>query len=1198
MKKIYFFLATLLGMFGLMNASAQTYVDWEPDYDNPLIEEVWQFSSPMSDSDEGNFYALLDRLSECPEDQHPGNDFWHSSWHGVSPELGSHYFQVEMLDPENLPEEIVFVFTRRPASYDHTTEWSVRGTNDPDATKDACTELAYIITPYSSNTETLTSDRFNPGNFKYLRFYSEHQGGPDPAYYDRTYFHLARFQLYPVKAIDEWEAAYNMLSEAFNKYVVYAEPDYFPIGHQPGQYGEAEVLKLQEAVETLNVYLEEMPQEELEKLTKAKADELINACEEAYQAVLASKVTFSLASGYYRIKAGMEYINSVVIGQDEEGNDITEDQVRQKYMMGHKQNGKLYGIWWDLETFNESEDQPEDGIAGQARVLWKIENKGDGTYDFVSMYHDGRFKNVARSTEVEMDPASENLMAIEPVYTTDEGITYVNIRVATQNGADGLFLHQNGHSDGKGQNGFLVGWYNTWSDTAGPQASEWYFEKVDDAEAEKIIEDWAPYKDKQALIGRIADMITEAKEKLKIAKDVSQIKLITSADQLSSPCSDVDEGQHIEYLIDGDTGNFWHTDWHGNFTTEEHHYLQVELADPIPAEVYFQFTRRKTDNNHITKWSVYGTNEDNFDLTQADIEKLAEFDTPYGSNTETIASAPFESKGYKYLRFYCEATSNSGNSSFWHASEFMVCYDEDNPQSQYVALGTTAKNLENIVSAIEAKETADRTIEDYNTLKSILDAFNEKFVDPAALREQIAKVDGHSSQIAVGTQPGFWPDNSTGETLDNTVLAAKAYDESGNYTPEQSEDFIAQLKAADEAISAAAIKIQEGKWYRIRFGTEEEYEANNWPTGGNEEDVDDAGNVRNEALFGKYLVVADYEDGVVQIEPDVVALGYNAFLDAEEDIVDKDMSLWRFVNVGDSAYVIQNKATGLFIHGGGNVTMSASPSLFTQLIAGQGTNSFIAQRVDGQTISPLHAARNYNVLCTWGSLQDDGIWQGMGTKDGRRACFFVEEVEDVESSYDGTEFNIAATPGTVRTYCFPTAIKGETGMYELMKAETTDEGISLTICPVKEVAAGAPFIFITEGEASEDAEADLLPFTHGYDIVTEPLAKNGLTGALYQTTVGKGVITLSNGKFAVTKSPSATTPDCSAYIVNGEEGFADVPVTITIDMEGDNIQAALENVARTSDIYTIDGRLVGKGNINSLRNKGIYIVGGTKVIVK
>ncbi len=1206
MKKIYFFLATLFGMFGLMNVSAQTYVDWEPDYDNPLIEEVWQFSSPMSDSDEGNFYALLDRLSECPEDQHPNNDFWHSSWHGVSPELGSHYFQVEMLDPENLPEEIVFVFTRRPASYDHTTEWSVRGTNDPDATKDACTELAYIITPYSSNNETLTSDKFNPGNFKYLRFYSEHQGGPDPKYYDRTYFHLARFQIYPVKAIDEWEAAYNMLSEAFNKYVVYAEPDYFPIGHQPGQYGEAEVLKLQEAVETLNVYLEEMPQEELEKLTKAKADELIKACEDAYQAVLATKVTFSLPSGYYRIKAGMEYINSVVVGQDEEGNDITEDKVRQKYMMGHKQDGKLWAIWRDLDRYLESEDQPKDGITGQARVLWKIENKGDGTYDFVSMYHDGRFKNVARSTSVEMDPASENLMAIEPVYSTDEGITYVNIRVSTQNGGDGLFLHQNNHNNGTGGDGFLVGWYSTWSDTSGPQASEWYFEKVDDAEAEKIIEEWEPYKNEQAMILKIKDLVAEGNEKLEIAKDVAHVKVITDASQMTSPYSQNDlgggDGGNLKdgVLIDGKTDTYWHSVWsakEGNVVPEGRHYLQVELPEDFDAsqKIYMKFTRRATDSNHITQWTIRGTNDGEYSEEDG-CEELLIVDTPYGNNKETLQSDLFDTKGYKYIRFY--QSGNSSSAAFFHLSEFQLYYDLENPQSQYKALSTTAKNLENKISELEAKEDKDLTIDDYNQIKTLLDAFNAKFVDPAPLREQIAKVEGNSSIIAVGTQPGFWPDNKTGETLDNTVLAAKAYDESGYYTPERSKEFIDDLKAADDAIIDAAIKVKEGKWYRIRFGTEEEYEANNWPTGGNEEEVDDAGNVRNEALFGKYLVVADYEDGVVQIEPDVVALGYNAFLDAEEDIVDKDMSLWRFVNVGDSAYVIQNKATGLFIHGGGNVTMSASPSLFTQLIAGQGTNSFIAQRVDGQTISPLHAARNYNVLCTWGSLQDDGIWQGMGTKDGRRACFFVEEVEDVDKDFDGTEFNIAATPGTVRTYCFPTAIKGETGMYELMKAETTDAGISLTLCPVKEVAAGAPFIFITEGEATEGAEEDLIPFTHGYDIVKEPLAKNGLTGALYETTVGKGVITLSNGKFSVTKSPSAKTPDCSAYIVNGEEGFEDKPVTITIDIDGDNIQAALENVARTGNIYTIDGRLVGKGNINSLRNKGIYIVNGTKVIVK
>ncbi|MBR6459424.1 MAG: hypothetical protein IKS49_04585, partial [Actinomycetaceae bacterium] len=79
MKKIYLLFVSLLGLFGQVNLYAQD--DYEADFDNPLITEVEQFSSPYSDEGEGNFYSLLDRLDECPEDQHPNNDFWHSDWH-------------------------------------------------------------------------------------------------------------------------------------------------------------------------------------------------------------------------------------------------------------------------------------------------------------------------------------------------------------------------------------------------------------------------------------------------------------------------------------------------------------------------------------------------------------------------------------------------------------------------------------------------------------------------------------------------------------------------------------------------------------------------------------------------------------------------------------------------------------------------------------------------------------------------------------------------------------------------------------------------------------------------------------------------------------------------------------------------------------------------------------------------------------
>lgn len=62
-------------------------------------------------------------------------------------------------------------------------------------------------------------------------------------------------------------------------------------------------------------------------------------------------------------------------------------------------------------------------------------------------------------------------------------------------------------------------------------------------------------------------------------------KLITNNAQLTSPCGDSSEGQHIEYLLDGDINTMWHSDWHGAYTAGAH-YVQVELVEPIGANAH------------------------------------------------------------------------------------------------------------------------------------------------------------------------------------------------------------------------------------------------------------------------------------------------------------------------------------------------------------------------------------------------------------------------------------------------------------------------------------------------------------------------------------------------------------------------------------------------------------------------------------
>ncbi len=166
-------------------------------YELPLITDVAQFSSPMSDSKQGNFYSLLDKLDECPENQHPTDDFWHSDWHNGTPSLGSHYFQVEMPDGYDKGCDLLyFQFTRRATPDDQTTKWSIRGTNNPNANKVDCEELLFAYTPYTDNTKTINSQPFAHKGYKYLRFYSEEQQGEK--HWNRGFFHISRFQIYPV----------------------------------------------------------------------------------------------------------------------------------------------------------------------------------------------------------------------------------------------------------------------------------------------------------------------------------------------------------------------------------------------------------------------------------------------------------------------------------------------------------------------------------------------------------------------------------------------------------------------------------------------------------------------------------------------------------------------------------------------------------------------------------------------------------------------------------------------------------------------------------------------------------------------------------------------------------------------------------------------------------------------------------------
>ncbi len=1015
-----------------------------------------------------------------------------------------------------------------------------------------------------------------------------------------------------VKKQGEAKAALQALQQVLTTYQDYK----FLTGSEPGNYDEAKVEAFQDAIDAAleadgNPDLDGLPDAELATMYR----EMAQAIKDAYEAVLASRNTvYNIADGYYRLKTGLVYSANVVIGQDgETGEDITETQNVDKYMLSALEGENIYGRWGSVENLD-----------ADCSSLWKITNKEDGI-DFQNMATDARFTTVATSSSAKMTLTSESLMAIEPVGTVDD-VTYTNIRVSTQEANKYFYLHQGGHGGGTGSGSYLVGW----STSAGfngdgewaAGGSEWVFVPVDATAAEEIIKAYEPTKDQLLMKERYKLMVADAPGKVEIAHDrttvISGDSLIADSTQFSSPNSDRDEGKSFAALLDGNPATIWHGDWHNDYKGDVQ-YIQVEITDEDVTAAALKFTRRNTTANQVTQFTVYGTNEpigpeDSLKVANG-CEKLAVLNTPYSAAGEVITSAGFFTKGYKYLRF--AFTGNTANAKFAHFAEFQLykATISESETSQFNVLGDIAKNMEDVLNAQDGLNVDDLTAEQYNAMKSAYDAFIAKFVDPTELRETLAEVQGIGEGIVTGTQPGFWKDETTGASLSNLLTTAKAYDEAGAYTQEKSDEYVANLKTLAEDVYAAANQIQEGKWYRIRFATEEDFDAHEWnKSAGYVAPAEDKPEI-DAPLFGKYVTVANW----VEIDLDETTKGYDLEMFEEEQstfigknlyfmdddaITKKDMSMFRFIAVGDSAYLLQNKATGLFLKAAGAsgaVRLGVQPSLFNTRAVGYGLNIIASKNLIGGTNENyLHGQKSNNILVTWNA-----------TAPGSASAMYIEEAGEVAADYTNTA-DIAIQMGKLQAFCYPFEISKIDDEYGQAWSVNAIEDNKISLCKIADkIDAGRPFIYL-RGETKdfiEDEEAEPVPFTFNTSaIAIEPQAEAALKGTYSTIKIDRGDVYCKGNELVVNTvgkddiMVTYTYVDANSAYISGETPLdPNAELEVVWDKDAaDGIMTALQNVSKSGVIYTVDGRIAGKGNLNNVKNlgRGIYILNGTKVIVK
>ena len=232
--------------------------------------------------------------------------------------------------------------------------------------------------------------------------------------------------------------------------------------------------------------------------------------------------------------------------------------------------------------------------------------------------------------------------------------------------------------------------------------------------------------------------------------------------------------------------------------------------------------RAGAQNDHPVKLVVKGYDTNDEGLTYEDGDSLATLNFPFQAAGETVVSADlFDAKGYTVFRFYWEDSNGGTDRGFWHCSEFNIFRAYRGPhyeKSQYTERKDLADALAAAVETWEAGEYDRDNGELLNdeAFKAAYNAITEKgaawgavYVNPAALREAIAAVPTNIEEMyPIGTNPGEWS-NRDNITVAAAAAAAQAYDESGLYTPAESEAMIKAMADAQEVALDAANKVKK-----------------------------------------------------------------------------------------------------------------------------------------------------------------------------------------------------------------------------------------------------------------------------------------------------------------------------------------------------------------------------------------------------
>ena len=320
-------------------------------------------------------------------------------------------------------------------------------------------------------------------------------------------------------------------------------------------------------------------------------------------------------------------------------------------------------------------------------------------------------------------------------------------------------------------------------------------------------------------------------------------------------------------------------------------------------------------------------------------------------------------------------------------------------------------------------------------------------------------------------------------------------------------------------------------------------------------------------------------------------------------------------------YAIQNKATGLFVNCKGsnnaNNSLELIPTFFNYKAIGFQRSLMNGVRIDSVDCSYLHSQNFDHRFVTWNAT----------SPDSNSGLVLVEATEPYEAP-ESFSFYRNVKPGRIADWCNSVSITVEDapdGAYaykaigQYTEGEGEDAAIYLALKTVETIPAGDPALFIY-GDSTyyepdvDDMEPVLFTMPGEPEMVLKGATVNGLKGCISQYSVKENDIYFDGKDVLYAKTDGATTlTQCSAILKLEDCPVID-PTAETIDYSiwlggagvdvtdaVKNIPAAIQNIAKGGDVYSMDGKLLRtNATLNSLKalGKGMYILNGVKVQVK